>query len=382
MVAPSPQASSPLLALNSSVSSADCCTPSPPAAESAGATPVLALLPPPLAMGSLGGGLAGAGELKKAGTLRPKELRITATSGMGSLLQAINVLGTPSASCSGPRIVVTICRNGTESGGVPLGGRYRPRIAVTAAGVEKAMSMAAPPLWQTPHAPSIGGSGAFRRPLSAAERLEAGMLARPGSADTAATRYGEGLSGGAQSPQLSRRFSAADSGEVPLQCGFSFAAAPLEQPPQPAPAAWSPTLRANGELRRRRASLSLPHLVPPPAACGRHWPAGLPPLLARNMHRHITMVARGWSRAALLTAGPGCCAGGVSKVRGVQSALMERLNYSVRGDASRLGCWTESDKEELLLMVAQLQPCGAADWEVVADKLGRWSKVACGVSRL
>lgn len=26
-------------------------------------------------------------------------------------------------------------------------------------------------------------------------------------------------------------------------------------------------------------------------------------------------------------------------------------------------------------MVAQLQPCGAADWEVVADKLGRWSKV-------
>ena len=63
------------------------------------------------------------------------------------------------------------------------------------------------------------------------------------------------------------------------------------------------------------------------------------------------------------------------KVRGVQSVVVEQLNYNVRGNASRLGCWTETDKDELLAMVNTLQPCGAADWEVVADKLGRWSKV-------
>ena len=68
-------------------------------------------------------------------------------------------------------------------------------------------------------------------------------------------------------------------------------------------------------------------------------------------------------------------AGGVSKVRGGQHTLVERLGYKVQGNASRLGTWTEGDKAELLSLVAELQPCGATDWEVVADKLGRWSKV-------
>ncbi len=68
--------------------------------------------------------------------------------------------------------------------------------------------------------------------------------------------------------------------------------------------------------------------------------------------------------------------GGVSKVRGGQHTLVERLGYKVQGNASRLGTWTEGDKAELLALVAELQPCGATDWEVIADKLGRWSK-AC-----
>ncbi len=67
--------------------------------------------------------------------------------------------------------------------------------------------------------------------------------------------------------------------------------------------------------------------------------------------------------------------GGVSKVRGGQHTLVERLGYKVQGNASRLGTWTDADKAELLALVAELQPCGATDWEVIADKLGRWSKV-------
>ena len=64
----------------------------------------------------------------------------------------------------------------------------------------------------------------------------------------------------------------------------------------------------------------------------------------------------------------------MSKVRGGQHTLVERLGYKVQGNASRLGTWTEGDKAELLSLVAELQPCGATDWEVIADKLGRWSK--------
>ena len=71
-------------------------------------------------------------------------------------------------------------------------------------------------------------------------------------------------------------------------------------------------------------------------------------------------------------------AGGVSKVRGGQHTLVERLGYKVQGNASRLGTWTDADKAELLALVAELQPCGATDWEVIADKLGRWSKVRSG----
>ena len=55
---------------------------------------MLALLPPLLAVDRWPGELAAAGDLNKSGTLRPKEKRITGTSGMGSLLKAINVLGT------------------------------------------------------------------------------------------------------------------------------------------------------------------------------------------------------------------------------------------------------------------------------------------------
>ncbi len=63
-------------------------------------------------------------------------------------------------------------------------------------------------------------------------------------------------------------------------------------------------------------------------------------------------------------------------MRGGQHTLVERLGYKVQGNASRLGTWTEGDKAELLALVTELQPCGATDWEVIADKLGRWSK-AC-----
>lgn len=138
--------------------------------------------------------------------------------------------------------------------------------AVGGAGVEKAMSMAAPPLWQTPHAPSIGGSGAFRRPLPAMERVEEGMLPRLGSADPAATRLGDDLSGGQQrgsnqSPQRSRPRSAEDSSPQ-LPGGFFFAAPSVEQKPATshpgashmAAVAWSPTLRANGEMLPLTAS--------------------------------------------------------------------------------------------------------------------------------
>lgn len=59
---------------------------------------MLALLPPLLAVDSWPGELAASGDLNKSCTLRPKELRITATSGMGSLLKAINVLGTRNSS--------------------------------------------------------------------------------------------------------------------------------------------------------------------------------------------------------------------------------------------------------------------------------------------
>ena len=51
----------------------------------------------------------------------------------------------------------------------------------------------------------------------------------------------------------------------------------------------------------------------------------------------------------------GAMAGGVRKVR---------AGHSVQRDSSRMGSWTHSQKLELVALVQDHNPCGAADWEV------------------
>ncbi len=47
--------------------------------------------------------------------------------------------------------------------------------------------------------------------------------------------------------------------------------------------------------------------------------------------------------------------GGVRKVR---------AGHSVQRDSSRMGSWTHTQKLELIALVQDHNPCGAADWEV------------------
>ncbi len=49
--------------------------------------------------------------------------------------------------------------------------------------------------------------------------------------------------------------------------------------------------------------------------------------------------------------------GGVRKVR---------TGHSVQRDSSRMGSWTHVQKLELIALVQDQNPCGAADWEVHA----------------
>ena len=47
--------------------------------------------------------------------------------------------------------------------------------------------------------------------------------------------------------------------------------------------------------------------------------------------------------------------GGVRKVR---------TGHSMQRDSSRMGSWTHAQKLELIALVQDQNPCGAADWEV------------------
>ena len=49
--------------------------------------------------------------------------------------------------------------------------------------------------------------------------------------------------------------------------------------------------------------------------------------------------------------------GGVRKVR---------AGHSVQRDSSRMGSWTHAQKLDLIALVQDHNPCGAADWEVTA----------------
>lgn len=51
--------------------------------------------------------------------------------------------------------------------------------------------------------------------------------------------------------------------------------------------------------------------------------------------------------------------GGVRKVR--------TSGHAVQRDSSRMGSWTHAQKLELIALVQDHNPCGAADWEVGAS---------------
>ncbi len=125
-------------------------------------------------------------------------------------------------------------------------------------GVERAMNMPPPPLWRAPtpptHPPTIGGGGAFVRPL----RSDADGLARHHSADLDGALAG-GVSRGVPagsgcSPVLPRRFSAEEAAggrlpplrlEDPLSLVASETTSPQRSPHHRSPQR-SPTLRASG----------------------------------------------------------------------------------------------------------------------------------------
>lgn len=46
------------------------------------------------------------------------------------------------------------------------------------------------------------------------------------------------------------------------------------------------------------------------------------------------------------------------------------------------GSWSEEDKQELVRLVELHRPHGASEWEVVADKLGRWSRGGASAERM
>ena len=60
--------------------------------------------------------------------------------------------------------------------------------------------------------------------------------------------------------------------------------------------------------------------------------------------------------------------GGVRKVR---------AGHSVQRDSSRMGSWTHAQKLELIALVQDHNPCGAADWEVASLRLWPLCLVHC-----
>lgn len=52
----------------------------------------------------------------------------------------------------------------------------------------------------------------------------------------------------------------------------------------------------------------------------------------------------------------------------VQPVKQEALdNFGMKHDSRRLGAWSDDEKEELVRLVKEMEPCGAADWEVCAQ---------------
>mmetsp|Transcript_7872 Transcript_7872/g.22487 ORF Transcript_7872/g.22487 Transcript_7872/m.22487 type:complete len:507 (+) Transcript_7872:651-2171(+) len=49
---------------------------------------------------------------------------------------------------------------------------------------------------------------------------------------------------------------------------------------------------------------------------------------------------------------------------------------------THLGTWTENEKRDLIRVVRQINPCGAGDWETVAEKLGRGSRGGASAERM
>ncbi|CAL8463714.1 g3248 [Coccomyxa elongata] len=66
--------------------------------------------------------------------------------------------------------------------------------------------------------------------------------------------------------------------------------------------------------------------------------------------------------------------GGVRKVRAAGPAAGR--------DSSRMGSWSQAQKVELVRLVREHSPCGAADWEAIADRLGRWSRGGASAERM
>lgn len=72
-----------------------------------------------------------------------------------------------------------------------------------------------------------------------------------------------------------------------------------------------------------------------------------------------------------LGAGSGRAEADTEQAEGSQAARTEgpalerpRSRESCTRDSSRLGAWTPEEKQGLLDLVAEVEPCGAADWEV------------------
>lgn len=60
----------------------------------------------------------------------------------------------------------------------------------------------------------------------------------------------------------------------------------------------------------------------------------------------------------------------------------EAAGYAVRRDNSKAGHWTEVEKQMLLALVDQVKPTTAAQWEVIADRLGKWSPKGASAERV
>lgn len=56
--------------------------------------------------------------------------------------------------------------------------------------------------------------------------------------------------------------------------------------------------------------------------------------------------------------------------------------YSVRRNNAKAGHWTDKEKEQLIGLVQELKPTSAAQWEVVADLMGKWSPKGASAERM